>query len=185
MNVPSGVASAVAALWLAGGQMPGAGQERFQLELLTVPPRLLPAGCRLAPDAANGNPSFVMYPTLRQNPWRGTGTSAASVREVVDGPPPADRPTGPEGRAILQSGLVEAYRARYLAPDGSDVDVYAVAFAEPALTNSAVLTRLGGRPGRTIVLDNTAVWVSPGSGGDCFRAVVDHVASLRRPGLVS
>ena len=152
-------------------------QDRLRLESLTVPTRLLPSGCRLAPDRAGGDPSFMMYPSLRQNPWVGSGAIAAAVRRVVDGPSSAL--SGPEDLKELESGIVEAYRARYLAPARSEVDVYAVQFNDPALTAAAPLNRLRNRPGRTIVLGATAVWVSPGRGVDCFRAVADYIASLK------
>jgi hypothetical protein len=155
-----------------------ARQDRLRLELLTVPARSLPAGCRLAPDRGGGDPTFQMYPPLRQNPWVGTGLQAASIRGVVDGPP-RDAVSGPAHLKALERGIVEAYRARYLAPDGSDIDVCAVQYNDPALTAAAPLNRLRNRPGRTIVLGATAVWVSPGRGGDCFRAVADYVALLK------
>jgi len=61
------------------------------------------------------------------------------------------------------------------------VDVYAVRFDDPKLTVAASLSQLKkpGRPGRVIVRDATAVRVLPGSGGDCFRAVADDIASMR------
>jgi hypothetical protein len=155
-----------------------ARQDSLRIESLTVPTRLLPSGCRLAPDRANGDPSFLMYPSLRQNPWVGTGVHAAIIRQVVDGPM-SSAGTGPARLTKLETGVVEAYRARYLGPDGSALDVYGVHFNDPALTASASLARLGNRPGRTIVLGATAVWVSPGKGGDCVRAVTDYFASLR------
>lgn len=156
-----------------------ARQESLRIASLTVPARLLPAGCRLAPDAASGDPSFQMFPSLRQNPWVGSGLTAVSIRGVVDGPISTDGVTGPERMTKLESGIVEAYRARYLAADRSAVEVYGVHFDDPALTAAAPLNRLRNRPGRTIVLGATAVWVSPGKGGDCFRAVADYIASLR------
>jgi hypothetical protein len=61
------------------------------------------------------------------------------------------------------------------------VDVYAVRFSDPKLTVAASLSQLKkpGRPGRVIVRDATAVRVLPGSGGDCFRAVADYIASMQ------
>ena len=156
-----------------------ARQDSVRIESLTVPARLLPAGCRLAADAASGDASFQMYPSLRQNPWVGSGPIAASVRRVVDGPISSDGMTAPERMTKLENGVVEAYRARYLAADRSAVEVYGVHFDDPALTAAAPLNRLRNRPGRTIVLGATAVWVAPGKGGDCFRVVADYIASLR------
>jgi hypothetical protein len=75
--------------------------------------------------------------------------------------------------------MIGAYRAVYVGDGGSTVDVYAVLFDDPALTSAASLSRLGNRPGRIIVRGATAVVVLPGRGGECFRAVVDHVASLQ------
>ena len=102
------------------------------------------------------------------------------IRQVIDGPMRSSELTAPTRRKELETGIVEAYRARYLEAGGSPLDVYAVHFNDPALTGPAALSRLGNRPGRTIVIGNTAVWVSPGKGGTCFRAVTDYIASLRR-----
>jgi hypothetical protein len=179
MNIPRGAIWTTMFVLLTVGAAASARQDRFQIGTLTVPTRLLPTGCRLAPDRASGNPSFEMYPSLHQNPWTGSGFKAASIRGVVDGPPSADGLTGPARRAKLETGLVEAYRARYVGPGGSSVDVYAVQFDDPALTAAAPLNRLRNRPGRTIVIGATAVWVSPRNGGDCFRAVSEYIASLR------
>ena len=154
-------------------------QDRFRIESLTVPSRLLPAGCRLAPDRTHGDPSFLMYPSLRQNPWTGTGVTATAIRRVLDGPPSDAGLTGPAGLTELENGVVGAYRARYHEAHGSAVEVYAVQFNDAALTAPAALARLGNRPGRTIVLADTAIRVSPGKGGDCFRAIVDYLISLR------
>lgn len=125
-----------------------------------------------------------MSPGVRENPWVGTRpVTRASIREIVDGGPPRDAGdlTGPALHAKQMEGVLEAYRARYLAPDGSRVDVYAVRFDDPKLTVAASLSQLKkpGRPGRVIVRDATAVRVLPGSGGDCFRAVADYIASMQ------
>jgi hypothetical protein len=154
-------------------------QDPFRLESLTVPTRLLPTGCRLVPDQAQGDRTFVMYPSLRQNPWVGSGMSAALIRRVVDGRLGSDGLKGPVGLTMLERGISGAYRARYVASDRSVIDVYAVHFNEPALTAPAALARLGNRPGRTIVIGSTAVWVSSRTEGDCFRAVGDYIGSLR------
>ena len=179
MNVPRCLIWTILPLMMIAGAVASAPQESFRIESLTLPARLLPAGCRLAPDREHGDPSFMMYPSLRQNPWIGSGASAASIRQVVDGPMRSSELTGPAGRNELETGIVEAYRARYLEPGRSALEVYAVHFNDPALTGPAALSRLGNRPGRTIVIGNTAVWVSPGKGGACFRAVTDYIASLR------
>ena len=179
MNVARGLICAIVPILLTVGLAASARQDRFRIESLTVPARLLSTDCRLAPDRAGGDSSFMMYPSLRQNPWVGSGVRAASIRGVVDGSLGALGPTGPARLKELESGIVEAYRARYLAPDGSAVDVYGVHFNDPALTVAAPLNRLGNRPGRTIVTGATAVWVSPGKGGDCFRAVSEYIASLK------
>ena len=63
--------------------------------------------------------------------------------------------------------------------------MYAVHFNDPALTAAAPLNRLRNRPGRTIVIGATAAWVSPGNGGDCFRAVADYIASLQGVSLAA
>ena len=97
----------------------------------------------------------------------------------------SDGLTGPARLAKLESGIVEAYRARYLGADRSELDVYAVHFDDAALTAAAPLNRLRNRPGRTIVIGATAVWVSPGNGGDCFRAVADYIASLQGVSLAA
>jgi hypothetical protein len=159
-----------------------AGQTSMRLESLTVPPRLLPAGCRLAPapGGAPGQRPFVASPGVRENPWIGAGHIAAIIRQYVDGPrSSSDDLTGPERLVTLAKGVIAAYRAVYIASDGSEVDVFAVQFSDPTLTSAAAVSRLSNRPGRIIVLGATAAVVLPGRGGDCFRAVADHVASLR------
>jgi hypothetical protein len=178
MNVAQGLIGAIVPLLLTAGAG-AARQDGFRIEALTVPAPLLPAGCRLAPDKAKGDPSFMMYPSLRQNPWTGSGVSAASIRRVVDGPLSSDGSASAARQQAAEQGIVDAYRARYLERGGSPVEVYAVHFNDPSLTAPSALARLGQRPGRTIVIGNTAVWVSPGKGGDCYRAVTAYIASLR------
>jgi hypothetical protein len=177
--VSAGLIWTIVSVLLTAGLAAAPRQDGFQIKSLTVPERLLPAGCRLAPDRARGDSSFVMYPGVRQNPWVGSGAVASSIRLTVEGPINYEGLTGPALMARLESGIVEAYRARYLAQDGSPLDVYAVRFNDPALTTAAPLARLRNRPGRTIVVGATSIWVSPGKGGDCFRAVADYIASLR------
>jgi len=179
MNVPRCLIWTIVPLMMIAGAGASARQDGFRIAALTVPARLLPTGCRLAPAKAQGDPSFMMYPSLRQNPWTGNGASAAMIRQVIDGPMRSSELTAPARRKELETGIVDAYRARYLESDESVVDVYAVHFNDPSLTAPAALARLGRRPGPTIVIGNTAVWVSPGKGGACFRAVIDYIASLR------
>ena len=174
------VTSACGAALLAAWAVALGAQASFPMESLTVPPQRLPSGCRLAPLlGANGEP-FVAYPGVRQNPWVGTGTAATSIRQIVDGPPlNSDDPAGPARFTRSAIGVVEAYRAVYMAADRSQVDVYAVRFNDAALTVRASMSRLGEQSRRVHVVGATAVVLLPGIGGDCYRAVADYIASIR------
>jgi hypothetical protein len=159
-------------------------QAQLRLQALTVPPEHLPKGCALAPvpTSPNGEKLVFASPNLRTNPWVGTDRSkAAIIREVVDGPPRnTDPPPGPAGFAKEAENVIESYRAVYVGADASRIDVYAVRFDDPKWTGRALMSRVvEGVQRRIIVHETLAVAVLPGEGGDCFRAVVDYIASVR------
>jgi len=170
----------VAAILLTASPATASAQRGARLEALTAPRQALPPGCRLEPTiGVDGRQSFVAYPGVRENPWIGADIKAALVRGVVDGPALESDETGSERVARLSIGLRAAYRAVYLAADGSRIHVYAAEFDAPGWTLRAAATRLIDIPRRVITLGSTAVVVLPGKGGDCFRAVGDYIASLR------
>ncbi|MEO7191912.1 MAG: hypothetical protein ABI051_12725 [Vicinamibacterales bacterium] len=149
-------------------------QRPLRLEALTVPPQRLPRGCRLATG-----PGFVGYPGVTKNPWIGTDATAATIRRVVDGSlHRSDRLSEVPAHSRDSEGVIGAYRAVYVPTKGSPIDVFAVRFTDPKLTVPASLSRLGNPARRVIVKGSTAIVVVPGSGGDCVRAVTDHIASL-------
>lgn len=160
---------------LATGPVGGRIQAAFPLDALTAPQEELPEGCRL-----DTGPGYVAYPGVRQNPWVGTDAHAKSIRQLVDGF--VRRPDGlTEVEAFAKQGdrVVAAYRARYLTPERSAVDVFAVRFNDPNLTAPASLSRLGAQPRHVIILGSTAVVIFPGKGGECFRAIAEHIAAIK------
>jgi hypothetical protein len=187
---------AIAACLLSAIPIIPTAQTDRGLVSLTVPEQTLPDGCRLEPVVISptGETSFVMSPGVRENPWVGTSpVTGASIRQVVDGPAgPTYGLSGPALHARLGEDVLESYRARYLAADGSRIEVFAVRFKEAGLTAPAAMNRLDGDQRPRIVGGAAATlvfrsgdWRSRNETGDeCLRAVQEHVTRLlqRRPG---
>jgi hypothetical protein len=96
--------------------------------------------------------------------------------------------TGPALHAQLEIGVAEAYGARYLAADGSEIDVWAVRYTDPKLTAPALLMRLDGTQARRFVIGAIAAVVlrsvndwrtSAPSGDACLNAVRDYLGSIK------
>jgi hypothetical protein len=162
------------------------------LARLTVPSRLLPKTCHLAPVVkdANGNTTFVMYPGVRENPWIGNRQpTVAIIRRGVEGEPrDYETLTGPERLERGAIGTIEGYIARYLADDDGQVNVYAVRFTDPSLTLRASARRLAGEV-PPIVFGATVVDVSysrpttrvkgTAATDACYDAVRKYVGTLK------
>jgi hypothetical protein len=169
------------------------------LERLTVPGARLPQDCRLQPaapassvtDARHASGVVVTAPPLgparRANPWVGDERrDVAMIRLIVDPPPPG--PDGPpldrrqSARYFLRSadGVRAAYRAVYLAPDESPIQVYAVRFETEALAAATRAPRSTGAVYHA-VRGADAILVSARASSPCFDAIRDHVASQQRP----
>jgi len=164
---------------LVGLPIVAVDQREIPLRDLTVPKASLPAGCRLAPvpKTPSGENKVFASPGLRENPWMGSDPAkGAVIRGILDGYDA--EPQTPESMKRSGAGVREAYRAVYLAADGSRVDVYAVHFADSSLTVTSSMQRLKGRP-LPIVHGALAVLVLSGRPGECSRAVFDHISSLR------
>jgi hypothetical protein len=173
-------------------------QSAPSLSALTVPAERLPTDCRLEPvmyDAA-GATSFVMNPGVRTNPWISTERRyASSVRQVVDGQAgPTYGLTGPALRERLADDVAEAYRARYLAPEGRAVEVYAVRFHDATLALPASMTTLIATPAparprivrgamAALVLQTWQRGVRPqatdSADDECLQVIEAHIASYR------
>ncbi len=184
----------------AAGPMPASAQSTQSLAALTVPVERLPVGCRLEPVDTNatGAARFVMSPGVHENPWVGTeARHFGSMRREIDGPagPTYGLPSGPALYARLAEDVVEVYRARYLSADHQVIEVYAVRFADPALTRAASMSALIADPSQDrrprIVRGSIAalVFQYQASGRQagtvrapsdtCLRAVSDHIAALK------
>jgi hypothetical protein len=166
------------------------------LAALTVPAERLPSGCRLQPvdPKATGAARFVMYPGVRENPWIGTRRpTLANLRRMIDGPTgPTYGLSGPALHERLADDVVEGYRARYIAADEAQVDVYAVRFNDPALIRAAVMNRLITDPPERprVVVGATAALIFQSSIGTrrrdggvaddaCLRAITEHIAAAK------
>lgn len=180
----------------AGSLARPSAQAATSLAVLTVPIERLPAGCRLEPvdPNATGAARFVMSPGVRENPWLGTRRpTLANLRQVVDGPGgPRYGLSGPALHERLADDVTEGYRARYVAPAGQKVEVYAVRFRDPALTRAASMNRLITDPPERprIVVGSIAVLVfqvlsapKPRGAGvideSCMKAITEHIRAIK------
>jgi hypothetical protein len=169
------------------GTITSSGQFEFRLNALTVPPAELPGGCRLkpVPPPQAGQPRFVMWPGVHENPWIAPDPGpGAVIRDRIEGEVvPSDWPNTPaDYRISLRKGFRETYRAVYLSTDtskrASEVDVSAILYDDPKLAARATLAPLVPGQAPRIVRGAMAALVS-GPNGDCFRAVARHISRLR------
>lgn len=181
-------------LVLAGSAIAGSGQVAASLAPLTVPSSALPAGCVLEPianppgAAAQGGSSRLWPgtgPGFPANPWAGTDARlVTAVGQAIDPDPVAK----PDGQIVALSaasvsrtrdeGVLEAYRAVYVASDGSRTHVAAVRFSDAAFVRPEPVSAMTDPPrglSRRFVRDATVVRVSATTPDACTRAIVAHV----------
>jgi hypothetical protein len=171
----------IAALLFAFQTATASAQPQSPLESLTLSGDKLPKGCRLAPvpTSATGEKQVMAYPSLRENPWVGTDLArAVSIRRVVEGPWKEEDKTRATMLATGAPEVVGAYRAVYLAADGSKVDVYGVRFSDAKWTMPAAMAHLiEGQP-RRLVRGATALLVlASRQEDDCYKSIVRHLES--------
>ena len=182
MNVPLPIPiSHVAGFVIAALAFLGGPQVR--LSTLTVPETALPKGCKLASDLPGA---------VRDNPWIGNNPYiVVSIRDNVDGPPPASVPPGPASVARTAEHVIEGYRADYVAADGGTITVWALRFVDEKWTVAAVMRRLTGEVPR-IIIGPIAVRVvlfpprvskrptgsAASSGQACYDAIRKYISSV-------
>lgn len=122
-----------------GGSAASGMQPTLSLGSLTPPLSTLPSGCvLLAPEAKPPSAATLIgvpSPKFPNNPWSGREVGlVAAIREAVDGPVKLaesvpDRIPDAYARAMAQ-GVLEAYRAVYVAVDGNPIVVLAIMYAD-------------------------------------------------------
>ena len=184
----------VLAAWIVGVS----AQAGLALNALTVPATSLPNSCHLRPYVPAMSPvaqvgtTTTWRPNPRSsapfpgNPWVGTDRELLiylrGTPPVPDAPPPsAAELSAMKGRWAQH--VVEGYRALYDSTDGG-VEVQAIRFDDATLatTSAPSVVQLLNTPrgaSDRIVLGAVVVQVTAASATPCYKAVGDHIRSLK------
>lgn len=185
------------AILLVGGAVAGPARSWQTLSTLRVPPTALPSDCALKQPAAKPAPitrggvtaiRAVPSSPFPTNPWSGTDRKiVTTVRKAIDGAPrmpdgpPLDARDAAAFELKLADNVLEAYHAAYSSADGSQTEVFAIAFNDSTLAKPEPLSATMNPPlglRSRFVRASTVVVVS-GSRSECFRAVDAYIRSLK------